>query len=121
MGEYLWAIKNGDLEKVEKEVEQLLQSGGTVNDDLESGRVALHLAADYGQKEVLEYLISKGADIDKLDKYGISPLLAAIYEGHTSCVKLLISKGAEYKSVKAPSGDSYYDCAEKDEIKALLK
>ena len=26
------------------------------------------------------------------DKHGITPLLAAIYEGHTECVKLLLAK-----------------------------
>ena len=26
------------------------------------------------------------------DRYGISPLLSAIYEGHTECVKILLQK-----------------------------
>ena len=52
----------------------------------------MHLAADYGQLEVLEYLATKGADINAKDKHGISVILAAIWEGHTKCVKFLLAK-----------------------------
>ncbi|XP_075210347.1 myotrophin homolog [Lycorma delicatula] len=54
------------------------------------------------------------------DKHGISALLAAIWEGHTRCVKTLIDKGAN-KEGTAPDGTSYLDSADKDEIKALLQ
>ena len=50
------------------------------------------IAADYGQSEIIEYLISKGTtSIDTADKHGITPLLAAIFEGHTQCVKILLN------------------------------
>jgi ankyrin repeat protein len=84
------------------------------------------------------------------DKHGITALLAAIWEGHTDCVKLLLEKvnlvnvnsilfklqaqnsqrkifsicvcsqGAS-RDGKTPDGSSYLEAAEKDEIKALLK
>lgn len=43
----------------------LLQSDDVnrVMDD-RSGRVPLHYAADFGQKDVMEYLVSKGADVN---------------------------------------------------------
>lgn len=53
------------------------------------------------------------------DKHGISALLAAIWEGHTSCVKTLLRQGAS-KEGSAPDGTSYRDAAEKPEIKELL-
>ena len=56
------------------------------------GRTAMHLAADYGQLEVLEYIASQGADINAKDKHGISVILAAIWEGHANCVKFLLDK-----------------------------
>ncbi|XP_013398441.1 myotrophin-like [Lingula anatina] len=90
-----------------------------VNSEVD-GRYPIHFASDYGQLSVIEYLISKGAKVDVNDKHGISPLLAAIWEGHTECVKLLIEKGAK-KDGKAPDGQSYAACAEKDDIKALLR
>ena len=52
------------------------------------------IAADYGQAKILEYLISKGLEaslLDSPDKHGITPLLAAVFEGHTECVKILIN------------------------------
>lgn len=54
------------------------------------------------------------------DKHGISALLAAIWEGHTNCVKLLLDQGAK-SCGQTPDGVSYLDAAEKDEIKELLK
>ena len=60
------------------------------------GRTAMHLAADYGQLEVLEYIASQGADINAKDKHGISVILAAIWEGHANCVKFLLEKVLTY-------------------------
>ena len=56
------------------------------------GRRPCHFAADYGQLEVLTYLLSKGADPEAKDKHGITVILAAIWEGHTACVKFLLDK-----------------------------
>lgn len=93
----------------------------------------------------MEYLISKSADVnvsnarDKWkfkcdlayvmlflfvllqvkDKHGITPMLAAIWEGHTECVEVLLRGGADIKGT-APDGTSYVDAAEKDEIKKLI-
>jgi len=116
MSDLAWAVKNGDLDQVKEMVEG---KGLDVNADID-GRLALHYAGDYGQLEVLKFLVSKGAKIDATDKHGITPVLAAIWEGHTACVKYLLENGAS-KSGKAPDGSSYLEAAEKDEIKALLK
>lgn len=56
------------------------------------GRSPCHFAADYGQLEVLQYLSTKGANLDAKDKHGITVILAAIWEGHTACVKFLLEK-----------------------------
>jgi len=111
-----WVLQNGDIDVLKARVEA---DASLVNAEC-GGRPPLHVAADYGQKEVLEYLVRHGADINATDKYGITPLLSAIYEGHTDCVKLLLSKGAK-KVGKAPDGSSYLDCAEKEDIRALLQ
>lgn len=116
MSDFLWSLKNGDMEQVKDFVEN---KGVDINANID-GRQPIHYAADYGQKEVLNYLIEKGANIDAKDKYGISALLAAIWEGHTSCVQLMLEKGAS-KVGSTPEGSSYIDAAEKPEIKELLK
>lgn len=87
---------------------------------MSQGRFPLIYAADYGQKEIIEYLISKGGDVNVTDQNGITPLLAAIWEGHTECVKLLLEKGAK-KDGKTPDGQTYLDAAECKAIQDLLK
>ncbi|XP_042577506.1 myotrophin-like [Cyprinus carpio] len=86
--ELMWALKNGDLD----EVKALLVKAEDVNRTLEGGRKPLHYAADCGQAEMLEFLLSKGADVNAPDKHGITPLLSATYEGHVTCVKILLEK-----------------------------
>jgi ankyrin repeat protein len=112
-----WALKNGDLDQVRIIVEK---EKALANHTLPTGRYPLCMAADYGQKHVIEYLIENGADVNVKDRYGISPLLSAIYEGHIDCVQLLLQKGAS-KNETAPDGSSYIDCASTDDIKELLK
>ncbi|CAB3979635.1 Myotrophin [Paramuricea clavata] len=114
--ELLWGVKNGDLDKVRELVEK---KGCNVNGELMNGRNPIHFAADYGQREVIDYLVNQGADMNVPDKHGITPLLAAIYEGHLECVKLLLAKGAK-KDGKSPTGESYKDAAETQEMKDLL-
>lgn len=106
-----------------------------INEPIE-GRPPIHYATDYGQKEIIKYLISKGADLNvspsvvsswsdlimlqAVDKHGISAILPAIWEGHTECVKLMLENGAN-KNGKTPDGQNYIQVAEKEEIINLLK
>ncbi|XP_065169700.1 myotrophin [Atheta coriaria] len=115
MSELVWGIKNGDLEQVKDIVEK---KAVNVNQEID-GRPPILYAADYGQKAVIEYLITAGANVNSKDKHGITAILAAIWEGHKECVKLLIEKGA-CKDGVAPDGTSYMDSAENSEIKAML-
>ncbi|XP_062513154.1 myotrophin-like [Corticium candelabrum] len=115
MGEPLvWAVKNGDLDQVKS-----LAPTVDLNKELINGRMAIHFAADYGQKDVIEYLITRKADVNIPDKHGITPLLAAVFEDHAECVRLLIQNGAR-KDGKAPGGQSYIDCAESDAVRRAL-
>ncbi|KAH0537901.1 myotrophin homolog [Cotesia typhae] len=116
MNELVWGVKNGDIDQVREFVEK---KNINVNEKID-GRTLLHYAADYGQNEVLRYLLDKGADADATDKHGITSLLSAIWEGHTGCVKLLLEKGAKQDGL-TPDGKTYLDAAEKDEIKNLLR
>jgi len=112
----VWAVKNGDLDQVK----QLVDTQGLDLNSQIDGRLPLHYASDYGQLEVIKYLCSKGVKLDAPDKHGITPILAAIWEGHAACVKYLLDNGAG-KTGTCPDGSSYVDAAEKEEIKQMLR
>ncbi|KAL8615603.1 hypothetical protein ACOMHN_026593 [Nucella lapillus] len=114
--EFIWKVQNDEFESVKSMIEE---DAGIINVKV-NGRLPIHVAADYGHKDIIKLLLDKGAKINEGDRYGITPLLAAIYEGHTACVALLLKEGAK-KNLKTPEGISYKDCAESDEIKQLLK
>ncbi|XP_078668915.1 myotrophin-like [Branchiostoma floridae x Branchiostoma belcheri] len=116
MGDLVWSLKNGDIDLVKAAIDQ---PGFDVNSEI-GGRMPIHYAADYGQLDIIKVLLEKGADVNKQDKHGISAVLAAIWEGHTECVKYLLEKGAR-KDGKAPDGTTYLDCAEREDIKSLLR
>ncbi|KAL3271006.1 hypothetical protein HHI36_021507 [Cryptolaemus montrouzieri] len=115
MSELVWGIKNGELDQVKDIVEK---KAINLNEQID-GRPPILYAADYGQKDVIEFLISAGANVNSTDKHGITPILAAIWEGHLDCVKLLLDKGAKKDGV-APDGKTYLESAETNEIRALL-
>uniref|UniRef100_UPI0037E81A57 myotrophin n=1 Tax=Semicossyphus pulcher TaxID=241346 RepID=UPI0037E81A57 len=113
----IWALKTGDLE----EVKAKLVTAEDVNRTLNGERNPLHYAADFNQKEVVLFLISKGAHVDAIDKHGYTPLICACYEGNVDCVKILLEKGAN-KELKTTNGVSPFEAAtESDAIRALLK
>ena len=59
--------------------------------------------AQHGNLEAIQYLVSKGADIDHVDSFGATPLSWALTEKsdeRLSYVKFLVAKGAD---LKAPS------------------
>nr|XP_043878043.1 myotrophin [Solea senegalensis] len=111
-----WALQTGDLD----EVKAKLKTAEDVNRTLEGGRKPLHFAADFGQTEVVTFLLSMGADINAPDKHNLTPLFCACYEGHLSCVKVLLEKGAN-KDYVGPDGLTASQASESDAIKALFK
>ncbi|XP_792242.1 myotrophin [Strongylocentrotus purpuratus] len=117
MADAVWAAQNGDVSKLQE-----LQFDA--NEKIK-GRTLLHVAADYGQAEVIEYLVEqKQADINAIDNNKLTVLLTAIYgsegqERFKNCIKYLIKKGAD-KSGNAPNGSSYIDSTDDPEIKKLL-
>ncbi|PIC16462.1 hypothetical protein B9Z55_023054 [Caenorhabditis nigoni] len=109
-----WDVQNGELDAVKKSV-----NAENVH-EVYNGRTAVQIAADYGQTAVIDYLISIGANIQEKDKYGITPLLSAVWEGHHDAVKLLLEHGAD-RSIFAPDGTALIDCTEEESIRELLK
>ncbi|KAI9826793.1 MAG: hypothetical protein M1819_007264 [Sarea resinae] len=65
------------------------------NERPEDGRTALHKAAFYGHKLVVNVLLEKGADIDARSSDELTALHLAARKGNESVVRLLVEKGAD--------------------------
>jgi len=68
-----------------------LNAGADVDACDEQARTLLMKAA--GKPEVVEVLLSRGADASRLDKSGDSGLVYAVREGSTGAVRLLLASG----------------------------
>ena len=69
------------------------------------GMTALHKAVSVKHADVVQVLIDAGADIEKKDSRGRTPLLLACLEGCLDTVKVLVQAGAELR-VTDTNGDT---------------
>ncbi|KAK4438917.1 Integrin-linked protein kinase [Sesamum alatum] len=87
----MYSANEGDLEGIQ----ELLDSGTTVNFRDIDGRTALHVAACQGQTDVVDLLLRRGAEVDVKDRWGSTPLADAIYYKNNDVIKLLEAHGAQ--------------------------
>ncbi|KAK6970667.1 ankyrin-1 [Biomphalaria glabrata] len=62
---------------------------------------ALHMAVIHGTLEIIEMLLSNGADINAMDANKFTPLLTAVAVQRPNVVQLLIQKGANVNNASA--------------------
>ncbi|XP_038877653.1 putative E3 ubiquitin-protein ligase XBAT31 isoform X1 [Benincasa hispida] len=86
------AVQNGDLELVET----MVKADPTVLEQTtpRSRMSALHIAAAYGQIEILSFLLDRSVNPDVLNRNKQTPLMLATMNGKISCVQKLIEAGA---------------------------
>jgi len=84
--EFILAVETGDMERVI----ELLDRGASV--DLED---ALIRAAQNGSKELVVFLLMKGADAHNGSCWDVSPLYVAVRFGHTEVAGILLNWGAD--------------------------
>lgn len=91
--EQFWsAARRGELEKVKS----LIESGVDVDAKTNYGATALSFAADRGQKEVVEYLLSKGANPNVKDTfYNATPMTWATMHDRYDIMRALVLGGAD--------------------------
>ncbi|XP_015164897.1 serine/threonine-protein kinase STY8 isoform X2 [Solanum tuberosum] len=87
----MYMTNDGDLEGME----ELLDSGTSVNYKDIDGRTALHIAACQGYADVVDFLLKNGAHVDAMDRWGSTPLADAIYYKNNDVVKLLEVHGVK--------------------------
>jgi len=62
--------------------------------DEQTRNTALMTAAEYGQEEIVTFLISQGADVNALNESGESALMFAVENNHINICDILIYAGA---------------------------
>jgi uncharacterized protein len=84
----------GKLDEVKSFIERNISLPGAYSAD---GFALVALAAYLGQKEVTEYLIRKGADVNAVatNPTGFTALTGAVANNHTEIAKLLVKRGAQ--------------------------
>lgn len=92
------AVGNDDIDIVKALIEHNADVN-SISENGESGTPLHHVVS----REIAEYLLSRGADVDTQDSYGHTPLHEAVTEGNVDVVSTLIDHGADI-NVRSHSG-----------------
>jgi len=84
------AVGNGDLERLNR----LLENGISANLPDYDGRTSLHIAAAAGNMRVLEFLVSKLADVSAQDRNGGTPVDDGVESERPLVTQLLVRAGS---------------------------
>ena len=105
---------SGSTSQVQKceDIARLLVSFGA-NTDLRtiSGKVALHLAAANGSREMVELLLNHSANPNSSDDDGWTALLIAVYKGYKEIVELLLTYNADLHARDKEGWTALHDAA----------
>ena len=82
----------GNLEAIS---EILDKNPSIINTQDKDGMTCLHWASDRGFIQIVQYLLSKGADVNAIDHCGNSPLHIAAMSRQKEVVRLLLDAGAD--------------------------
>jgi uncharacterized protein len=82
----------------------LIEAGAPVDArESESESTALHHASSWGRLLVVEALVSRGAEVNAVNRSGATPLDAAAANGHEQVVAFLRARGGAARTpAKAP-------------------
>jgi len=82
-------------------------------------RTPLHLAAKYGQGDLVETLLGAGADKEAQNNTGATPLLTAAFSGHVAVLEKLLQAGANKDAQQEGGFGSLHVAAQNGHVTAL--
>jgi ankyrin repeat protein len=111
------AVYKGDVARVKALIAKNPSLIGARN---ELGLTPLHIAAGYGYREIVEVLVSQGAEVNARNKNNITPLHSASAGSSKEIVKMLISKGADVNGLDKDSRTALFWVVEGEIAKILI-
>ncbi|WP_297300004.1 ankyrin repeat domain-containing protein [uncultured Brachyspira sp.] len=99
--ELMNAVSKGDM----KELEKLIKDDTDLNKQYDK-ITPLNLAAARNDKEMVKFLVEKGADINLEDGYGYTPLMKAIDYDNIGLAKNIIDLKPDLNAVCSATGDT---------------
>lgn len=107
-----------------KRVKKLLDDGVDINyQNNETGTSALIIASSFGDKKLVNLLLSYNADVDLQDCQGTTALSSASFQGNKEVVKLLINANADVNIRDEYGSTALFSASHSDEdeiVKLLL-
>lgn len=91
------AYSQSDLEKVKRMLDARPDMLNAKHAE-QGGQTMLHYAVWHNQRDVVEYLLSRGADVNARDDNAATPLHVAAWKGHAEVAEMLLAKGADVNS-----------------------
>eukprot|EP00118_Oscarella_pearsei_P008950 m.48729 g.48729 ORF g.48729 m.48729 type:complete len:974 (+) comp33916_c0_seq2:40-2961(+) len=104
-------------------IKSLLQNSnfiGTIDQEEEEGRTALHIASINGYSLCVRVLLESGAHIDAQDIYGSTAFHLAATQPHVKCMQELISHGADVL-LRDGNGQTVLHCAVRSRFVAAVE
>jgi ankyrin repeat protein len=119
-GSLVDAAKTGNLPVVRK----TLQQHGNPNEAATDGTTALYWGVQENRPDIVQALVSAGANVNTRNQYGITPLAWALTDGNAAIAEQLLKAGADPRVPVPEMGTALLAAAHignPDLIKALLK
>ncbi|XP_013397902.1 uncharacterized protein LOC106164510 [Lingula anatina] len=114
------AIKENEVDSVKKMVLFFRNTPSFINArEKTTGNTALHIAARFGQYEIVQFLLESNANIDARNAYKYTPLFSALEGVHRRVGHLLVECGCDVNK-RSIKGLTAFETVKNDELKDYL-